>query len=119
MTIERDKILSKIRGLLAKTLEAGATEPEAMAALEMAQNMMTAYEVTEAELKNFIAGKSLPASTGAEAREPLSVRKSTGSGNREFGILDHLDKDQLRTVGRNYVTRCPSCAEGGERSRWR
>jgi hypothetical protein len=76
-------------------------------------------KVTEAELKNFIAGKSLPASTGAEAREPLSVRKSTGSGNREFGILDHLDKDQLRTVGRNYVTRCPSCAEGGERSRWR
>jgi hypothetical protein len=29
MTIEREKVLTKIRALLAKTLEAGATEAEA------------------------------------------------------------------------------------------
>jgi Protein of unknown function (DUF2786) len=50
MTKERDSILSKIRALLAKTLEAGATEPEAMAALEKAQAMRDAHQVTEEEL---------------------------------------------------------------------
>jgi hypothetical protein len=50
MTKERESILSKIRALLAKTLEAGATEAEAMAALEKAQAMRDAYQVTEEEL---------------------------------------------------------------------
>jgi Protein of unknown function (DUF2786) len=50
MTKDRDNILSKIRALLAKTLEAGATEAEAMAALEKAQAMRDAYQVTEEEL---------------------------------------------------------------------
>jgi Protein of unknown function (DUF2786) len=50
MTVEREKVLTKIRALLAKTLEAGATEAEAMAALEKAQAMRDAYAVTEAEL---------------------------------------------------------------------
>jgi hypothetical protein len=50
MTVEREKLLSKIRALLAKTLEAGCTEDEAMAALSKAQAMRDAYDVTEAEL---------------------------------------------------------------------
>src|SRR5262245_35811120 len=50
MTKERDSILSKIRALLAKTLEAGCTEAEAMAALQTARAWMAAHEVTEAEL---------------------------------------------------------------------
>jgi hypothetical protein len=50
MTIERDKLLTKIRGLLAKTLDAGCTEEEAMTALAKAQALRDAYEVTEAEL---------------------------------------------------------------------
>jgi hypothetical protein len=50
MTVEREKVLTKIRALLAKTLEAGATEAEAMAALEKAQAMRDAYDVKEAEL---------------------------------------------------------------------
>jgi hypothetical protein len=51
MTIEREKLLSKIRALISKRLEAGCTEAEAMTALEKAQAMMAAYEVTEVELK--------------------------------------------------------------------
>jgi hypothetical protein len=50
MTIERDSLLSKIRALLAKTMESGCTEAEAMTALGKAQAMKDAYEVTEAEL---------------------------------------------------------------------
>jgi len=50
MTTKRDDLLSKIRALLAKTVEAGCTEEEMMTALAKAQAMMAAYEVTEDEL---------------------------------------------------------------------
>src|SRR6266516_3330864 len=50
MTIERDGLLHKIRSLLAKTMESGCTESEAMAALVRARAMMDAYAVTESEL---------------------------------------------------------------------
>jgi len=50
MTIERESILNKIHGLLAKTMENGCSEAEAMAALGKAQAMKDAYAVTEAEL---------------------------------------------------------------------
>jgi hypothetical protein len=50
MTIERDKLLSKIRALLAKTQEAGCTEEEYMTALAKAQAMIAAHVVTDAEL---------------------------------------------------------------------
>jgi hypothetical protein len=50
MTIERDNVLNKIRALLAKTMENGCSEAEALAALGKAQAMRDAYAVTEAEL---------------------------------------------------------------------
>jgi Protein of unknown function (DUF2786) len=50
MTIERDSVLNKIRALLAKTMENGCSEAEAMAALGKAQAMKDAYAVTEGEL---------------------------------------------------------------------
>jgi Protein of unknown function (DUF2786) len=50
MTASRDKILHKIRALMAKTVEAGCTESEAIAALEMASAFIDSYEVTNAEL---------------------------------------------------------------------
>jgi hypothetical protein len=50
MTIERESVLNKIRALLAKTMENGCSEAEAMAALGKAQAMRDAYAVTEAEL---------------------------------------------------------------------
>jgi Protein of unknown function (DUF2786) len=58
MNTDREKILHKIRSLLAKTEEAGATEFEAFSALEKARAMMDAYEVTaeDVELKGETAG---------------------------------------------------------------
>jgi Protein of unknown function (DUF2786) len=50
MTIERESLLNKIRALLAKTMEAGCTEEEAMTAVTKAHAMMDAYAVTDAEL---------------------------------------------------------------------
>jgi hypothetical protein len=50
MTTQRESLLNKVRALLAKTMESGCTEAEAMAALERAQAMMAAYEISEAEL---------------------------------------------------------------------
>jgi hypothetical protein len=50
MTTQREGLLDKIRGLLAKTLENGCTESEAMAALDKAHAMMAAYDVSENEL---------------------------------------------------------------------
>jgi Protein of unknown function (DUF2786) len=50
MTIERESLLNKIRALLAKTMENGCSEAEAMAALGKAQALRDAYAVTEAEL---------------------------------------------------------------------
>jgi hypothetical protein len=48
--MNRENMLGKIRALMAKTVEAGCTEGEAMAALAKARAMMDAYEVTEADL---------------------------------------------------------------------
>jgi hypothetical protein len=50
MTIERENVLNKIRALLAKTMDNGCSEAEAMAALGKTQAMKDAYAVTEAEL---------------------------------------------------------------------
>jgi Protein of unknown function (DUF2786) len=51
MTTEREGLLDKIRALLAKTVAAGCTESEALAALSKGRALMDAHCVTEAELK--------------------------------------------------------------------
>ena len=69
-------------------------------------------KVTEEELRRFIAGK--------ERREPdssphlgrvTSTLRTSGNGRPEFLILEHVGT--ARKVGRNYVARCPSCADCG------
>jgi hypothetical protein len=64
--------------------------------------------VTEEELRRFIAGKTMPTELRRQPRSPEHAR-CTSSGRPEFRILEHVGK--LRKVGRNYLTRCPSCAE--------
>lgn len=69
-------------------------------------------KLTEMELRAFIAGKEIPVSVSqcrSESRPAMSHPGRTG--RREFRILDHVGK--VRKVGRNYVGRCPSCAESG------
>jgi len=68
-------------------------------------------QVTEEELRHFIVGKTMPAELSHEPRSPEPVMRCANAGRPEFRILDHVGK--VRKVGRNYVTRCPSCAEAG------
>ncbi len=70
-------------------------------------------KVSGAQLEALIAGKAIPPELEGRKLQPDATRTQSGSGNgREFRILDYI-KTKLRKVGRNYVTRCPSCAEGG------
>jgi hypothetical protein len=65
-------------------------------------------KVSADQLMDFVAGKSLP---------PEFDRKTVSTGTfvhrsaNEFRLLEHVGK--VRKMGRNFVTRCPSCAEGG------
>jgi len=103
MTIERDKILSKIRGLLAKTLGAGATEPEAMAALEMAQNMMTAYEVTEAELNLTKEEKAIIRGEPKGTKDPHLIKWQLLLGVTKFCGCQGWRRAQIRSGGGGIV----------------
>lgn len=63
------------------------------------------------DLRTFIAGKTMPAEFKRKPSAPCHQTTSP-SPDREFRILNHVGKTQK--VGRNYVTRCPSCAEAGQ-----
>lgn len=68
-------------------------------------------KLMEHELQAFIAGKERPRQDSAP-RERISASTSSGRAARsEFRILEHVGS--LQKAGRNYVTRCPSCAEAG------
>lgn len=68
-------------------------------------------KLSEGQLRRLIAGKTMPPEFERRRSEPAKFRNLPSSG-REFRILEHVGK--VRTVGRNYVTRCPSCAEAGQ-----
>ncbi len=69
-------------------------------------------KVTEAELRTFIVGKEPP--QGPNPKKPAldqSRFRTAAAARREFRILEHVTP--VRKIGRNYVVRCPSCAEFG------
>ena len=68
-------------------------------------------KVTQDQLRAFIAGKTMPPEFERRRAVPDQAPFVHSSG-REFRILEHVDK--VRKVGRNYVTRCPSCGEAGQ-----
>jgi len=66
-------------------------------------------KMTREQLARLIAGKTIPPQLAPPESEPeLNVTRDS----RGLRILDHIRTD-LRTVGHNNVTRCPSCAEEG------
>jgi len=69
-------------------------------------------KVSEEELRRFIAGKQRPEPCcSPRPGRVTSTERKAGNGRTEFRILDHIGK--VRSVGRNYVARCPSCADSG------
>jgi hypothetical protein len=69
-------------------------------------------KVTEEDLQRFIGGKEGPQPDFSSRPERVtSTVRTTGNGRSEFRILEHVGT--VRKVGRNYVARCPSCANSG------
>lgn len=52
MSDARKKMLDKVKAILAKTMDNGCTEGEAMAALAKARELMAAYDIDEKELQD-------------------------------------------------------------------
>ena len=72
-------------------------------------------KMTREQLARLIAGNATPPQLlRPELKAEMEARRHmTG---HEFRILDHINTN-LRTVGQNTITRCPSCAdEGHDRS---
>jgi hypothetical protein len=84
MTTDREGVLTKIRALLAKTLDAGCTEGEAMAALEKAQAMRDAYAVTEAELNLTKEEKAILRREPAGTKHPHRIKWFLSYGVSQF-----------------------------------
>jgi hypothetical protein len=69
-------------------------------------------KVTEDGLRRFIEGKERPEPDFApRSTTDIPGEPRKGYGRPEFRILDYVGK--VRKVGRNYVTRCPACADSG------
>jgi len=69
-------------------------------------------KLSEDQLRSSIAGKVMPPEF-ARRRSPVDQPPpSFRTSGRGFRILEHVGK--VRTIGRNYVTQCPSCAEAGQ-----
>lgn len=69
-------------------------------------------KVTAEEMRAFVADKQVAEPVvGTNPAKPLPGDNRPRSVRSEFRILEHVAP--VRKVGRNYVTRCPSCAEAG------
>lgn len=72
----------------------------------------TLRKVTEEDLQTFIVGKQpLEALNPEKSNKEVPRFRAPAPGRSEFRILEHVTR--VRKVGRNYVARCPSCAESG------
>jgi hypothetical protein len=68
-------------------------------------------KMTREQLARLIAGKAMPPQLlPPEPNAEPAMRRHVDRS--EFRILDHINTN-LRAVGQNTITRCPSCAEGG------
>jgi hypothetical protein len=68
-------------------------------------------KLTERELQIFIAGKERPKPENSPKGKSIVSGLRGRTARPEFRILEHVGA--VRKIGRNYVTRCPSCAEAG------
>lgn len=72
-------------------------------------------KVSEAHLQGMIVGKMVPQEFAQHARR-AEIPRYFESAPSEFRILDYVEVQQQ--AGRNWVTRCPSCAaQGHDKSR--
>lgn len=69
--------------------------------------------ITEEEMSCFVSRLKVPEEVTGPRRAPAwQYKPNGGPGRREFSILEHVSGKKRKT-GRNYFTRCPSCARQG------
>jgi hypothetical protein len=68
--------------------------------------------ITELEMSRFVSGIRVSGETALAKPTATGYTSGGNSGRREFSILEHVTGKKRRT-GRNYFTRCPSCARQG------
>jgi len=69
------------------------------------------HKLAEEELQAFISGKLVLSASERRLRCEPPVERRGWTGRSGFRILDHVG--EVRKIGRNYVGRCPCCAELG------
>jgi len=75
--------------------------------------LLRVKRITEAEMLRFVSGVELPREVSLAKKPSLKPYTADGNGpRREFSILEHVS-GRKRRIGRNYFTRCPSCARQG------
>jgi hypothetical protein len=77
----RKKMLEKVKAILAKTMDNGCTEEEAMAALAKAKELMATYELTEADIEASEQEQAIYHKT--DMRDPYDIKERlyTAVGN--------------------------------------
>jgi hypothetical protein len=68
--------------------------------------------ITAEEMSGFVCGLRVPEEASNVAKPIRRHYFSGNPGSREFSILEHVSGEKRKT-GRNYFTRCPSCAQQG------
>ena len=68
-------------------------------------------KLSEEELERFTAGKNPPAEVRQAASGASKIVEQGARIQSMFCILDYVGKTKI--VGKNHVTRCPSCAQAG------
>ena len=67
--------------------------------------------ITEEEISRFVSAIDIPQELPPAQKTSVKPYPSNGS-RREFSILEHIT-GRKKKIGRNYFTRCPSCARQG------
>lgn len=103
MTDERERLISKLRAILAKTAENGCTEGEVMAALAAAQRLMSQHDITAEELAEAKAGAEI---IDAMVYDPHGIRVRMSQAIAKFtetriwrGPRTHVYKCHVRFCG--------------------
>ena len=91
---DRNSIIEKIKALLAKTIENGATEAEMLSALAKASAMKDAYDISDADVKIAKDEAAMLHADPPDLSRP--AQDQMASGQRRFRILQRADLSLTR-----------------------
>jgi hypothetical protein len=98
----RESIIDKIKALLSKTTENGATEAEMMSALDKASAMMDAYDITDEEVRLTKEEKAILHADPPDLKDPHKIKWRLTYGIGRFcGVQIYRSRHQtgLKCIG--------------------